>query len=92
MKPWMVLAPALALAACVQTDVPAVTPPAASDACGAAKLQGLIGQPAAAVERMSFASGTRILRPNMPVTADYRVDRLNIEINASGKVEKVACY
>lgn len=93
MKPWMVLAPALALAACVQPEGPALPPPAsAPDACGAAKLQGLVGQPAAAIERMQFPAGTRILRPNMAVTADYRIDRLNIELGAGGKVEKVSCY
>lgn len=86
----MMLVPVLALAACVETGDAVVTP--APDACGAAKLQGLIGQPAAAIEKMSFAQGTRILKPNMPVTADYRVDRLNIEINKVGKVEKVSCF
>ncbi len=91
MKHLLMLAPALMVAACVQTQEPSVVEPPA-DACKAASLQGLIGQPAAAVEKMSFPAGTRILRPNMPVTADYRVDRLNIEIGKTGKVDKVSCF
>ncbi|WP_312530306.1 I78 family peptidase inhibitor [Paracoccus sp. (in: a-proteobacteria)] len=91
MKRLLMLAPVLMVAACVETQPPATIEPA-PDACKASSFQGLIGQPAAAVEKMKFPEGTRILRPNMAVTADYRVDRLNVEIGNSGKVEKVSCY
>lgn len=79
----------LLLAACV-VDEPAIPPE--PDACNAAALQGLVGQPAAAARAMELPAGTRIVGPGDPVTADFRPDRLNIEIGADGRVARVACF
>ncbi|RCW82875.1 I78 family peptidase inhibitor [Paracoccus lutimaris] len=73
-----------------QPDVPA-TPPA-TDACGAARLQGLIGQSDALLRDMKLPEGTRVIGPRDAVTADYRETRMNFEIGADGRIAKVACY
>ena len=59
--------------------------------CGADALQGLVGKPADVLLGMTFDADTRILRPGMPVTMDYRPDRLNIEIDADERIVRVHC-
>lgn len=86
----------LCLTGCEQ-PVPPVSPPPASpapvsDPCGAARLQGLVGQSRAAVERLSLPKGTRIIGYKSPVTLDYRPDRLNIELDEKDRVAKLSCF
>lgn len=87
----LALTAAAALAACDIETPPA--PPAAvpDDACGAATLQSLVGQPASVLETMRFAAPTRIIRPEMAVTLDYSRERLNIEIDRAEVISRVAC-
>ena len=59
--------------------------------CGADALQGLVGQPASVLQTMEFGQETRIIRPDMAVTMDYRPDRLNIEIDRAERVTRVQC-
>ena len=81
------------LAACTPPEknstAPALDLP---QSCGADELQGLVGQPQSALSSQEFAPATRIIGPEDPVTADYRGNRLNIEIGPDGNVAKVACY
>jgi len=37
------------------------------------------------------ARGVRIIRPGMAVTMDYRAGRLNLELDASGRIVKATC-
>lgn len=80
----------LLVAACVPV-VTAPVPEPVEDACGAAGLQGLVGQSAAVLQTMRFGQETRILRPGMAVTMDFRPDRLNIEIDADERISRVYC-
>lgn len=80
----------LALTACVPVEAPAPEEPA--DACQAAGFQGLVGQPRAVLAAMLFPAGTRIIGPADPVTADYRPERMNIEVGSNDRIAKVACY
>lgn len=82
---------ALALAAACTATEPPLPPAPDADACGAAALQGLVGQPAAVLETMRFAGPVRIIRPGMAVTLDYSAERLNIGIDASGRITRVVC-
>ncbi|HEX9857282.1 MAG TPA: I78 family peptidase inhibitor [Paracoccaceae bacterium] len=83
---------ALALAACTpEAEAPGPGLPPADDACGAAALQGLVGQPAAVLEAMTFGPATRVLRPGMAVTMDYSAERLNIEVDAAETIIRVSC-
>lgn len=76
------------LAACV-TEVAPTPDPAAS--CGADALQGLVGQPESVLAAMTFAQPVRILHPDTPMTMDYQQDRLNIVVDAKGKITAVRC-
>ena len=49
---------------------------------------------AAAVEKARLASGSktvRVIRPGMAVTMDYRIDRLNVDLNDKDVVTRVHC-
>ena len=59
--------------------------------CGAAGYQHLVGQDRAVLQTMRFGTNVRILEPNSPATTDYRVDRLNILIDDSGRIKSVSC-
>jgi hypothetical protein len=82
---------AVLLAACqpVLPDGPSDGPDLAT--CGADVLQGLVGQPASVLRTMRFAQETRIIRPGMAVTMDYRSERLNIEIDRAERISRVYC-
>lgn len=84
----------LAFAACVEGEAPpdpgVITPPVLGS-CGAEELQDLVGRPASVLHTMKFGTETRIIRPGMAVTMDYREDRLNIEIDAAEKISRVNC-
>ena len=81
----LVLAWPLALGACVAAEVPAAS------ACGAAGMQSLVGQDASVLVAMTLAVGTRIIEPGMAVTEDYSETRLNINVDADGKITRVWC-
>jgi len=70
------------LAACEQAR--------AEDDCGASDYQRLVGQPLAAVTLPTDVE-TRIIGPDTAVTTDHRPNRLNIEVDRSGSIERVYC-
>lgn len=79
------------LAGCVE-QTPPVAPPVDTDLCKASSYGGLIGQSQAVLKSMMLPAGSRVIGPNDAVTMDFRADRLNIEIGAGGRIEKIACY
>ncbi len=81
----------LVLAGCQPAGLPKVLAGPDLASCGADGLQGLVGQPAAVLQGMTFRQDTRILRPGMAVTMDYRPDRLNIDIDAADRIVRVHC-
>lgn len=87
----LALLPLLALAACVEPAPPAEPEPA-PDLCNATAMQGLVGQPASVLQTMMLRAGTRVINSGDPVTMDFRPDRMNVEIGANGRIEKIACY
>ena len=65
-------------------------------ACDAAPAQGLVGREgtsalAAEAQRLSGAGTVRWLQPGQIVTMEYRFDRLNIKLDAGGRVEGITC-
>ena len=81
------------LAACTQPELAAgPTAPAPSDACGASKLQQLVGKQLGTLDVKTLPSVPRQIGPDMAVTADYRPDRLNIEYDAKNVITKVSCF
>lgn len=79
------------LAACEPMQT-AEAPAEPGDACGASGFQGLIGQSRDVLAAMTFPADTRIIGPDQPVTADFRTERLNIEYDRNGRIEKISCY
>jgi hypothetical protein len=80
--------------ACTPSDEPDPRPVPTEDvvdACGAAELQDLVGQPEATVAAITFAVPVRIIQPGMAVTMDYRADRLNIAIGDDGMISRIYC-
>jgi hypothetical protein len=99
------LAGAAFLAGCSGYGPPAASPnpaapPAAAPApmgeCNAQPAQSAVGQNSTAtvVESARTRSGAhiaRILRPGQMITKEFNAQRLNLEVDASGKVVAVRC-
>ncbi len=69
---------------------------AAPDLCGATKVASWVSKadsPAArdAITKASGAKNIRWITPGMPVTMDYRQDRLNAKIDEAGKYSGFDC-
>jgi hypothetical protein len=75
----------LALSGCVAAEVPD------PGACGAAGMQGLVGQGREVLAAMTLPEGTRVIEPGQPVTTDYSPARLNIDLDAKGRIARVWC-
>lgn len=88
-----------ALTACTPAppaETPAQTPPVAEGNCSAEAAGDLVGKAysAEAVEKARLASGSktvRVIRPGMAVTMDYRIDRLNLDLDEKDVVTRVHC-
>jgi hypothetical protein len=62
------------------------------DACGAAELADMVGQPKSILQTMKFAVPLRVIEPGMAVTEDFSPNRLNFEIGEDGLITRIACY
>jgi hypothetical protein len=86
----------LALTACQPTQDPRfLGPPEQApgvDACGAAELADMVGEPKTILQTMRFAVPVRVIEPGTAVTADFQPNRLNFEIAGDGTITKIACY
>ena len=91
LPPFLGLAALLALGACV-APAPAPAPAPDTDLCKAAALQGLVGQPKSVLRTMLLPAGSRVINPGDAVTADFRPDRLNVEIGTDDRIAKIGCY
>jgi hypothetical protein len=81
------------------------TPPAAAPApvwvptggtCSAGPAQSAVGQNATATvmeqaRKRSGALMARIVRPGQVVTQDYNPERLNLQVDASGRITSLSC-
>lgn len=84
---WFMLC-ALALAGC---NVTTEEPPEMTGTCGAESLQHLVGQPRNAFDEVAVSGPVRILPPGAMMTMDYRVDRLNVELDSDGQITRLWC-
>lgn len=100
MKAATIVGIALLLCACQREPVPGVSSGAGAGAtlsCAVTpEVQALLGKAAtpalvAEAQRLSGARAVRRVEPNSAVTMDYRVDRLNVHVDAQGSVERVDC-
>ena len=84
-----------ALAACVGTT-DEVPHHGAVGECSADAAQGLVGRAgtaelAAEALRLTGLRTVRWIWPGQAVTMDYRADRLDISLDAEGKVARISC-
>ncbi|KQN12090.1 I78 family peptidase inhibitor [Sphingomonas aurantiaca] len=94
----VLVAALLASAACTPVEMRGEAPAAAPTeaACNADSLGDLVGKRAsdARADVMQTRSGARTLRwiaPNTATTKDFRVDRLNVYVDAKGRIERFTC-
>lgn len=87
MRYMMMLIALAALSACqtdMQPDDPELT-------CGAAQMQGLIGQPLSDLDISTLPAPSRVIGPGMAVTMDWNPARLNVEHDADNRITRIAC-
>jgi len=94
----VLIAVLLASAACTPVEMRGETPaaPPVTAACNAESLGDLVGKRAsdARADVMQTRSGARTLRwiaPNTAMTMDFRPDRLNVYVDAKGRIERFTC-
>ena len=63
---------------------------ATDDACGASGYQSLVGAQLAAVT-LPADLGARVIGPDDVVTTDFSAERMNIEVDAEGRITRVYC-
>jgi hypothetical protein len=83
-------------AATPSAATPAATPPPMASECTATGAQKFVGQEASpdAIEAARLAAGAatvRTIKPNQPVTMDYRGDRLNLRIDDNSMITGASC-
>jgi len=57
--------------------------------CGANQHTARIGT---AIADWTPPSGARVIRPGTPVTRDFRRERLNVIVDAEGRITALECY
>lgn len=96
----LAFAAAVALAGCSSTATPPDTSMPPPIDCGADALAGMTGQSVVGSTAQDVRVGglpiavpgsIRVISPGQPVTQDYRPDRLNLEVDASGNLVRAYC-
>lgn len=68
----------------------------AAGGCGAARVQGHVGHEYSdalqqTIVAESRAQRVRVIRPGQGYTMDYRPERLNIHLDATGRIDELTC-
>lgn len=95
---WLALAMAAGigvLTGCAQPAAPQPDPVSVAQ-CQADPVRGLEGRAFSAqlqsdAQRLSGARVVRVIRPGQAVTMDFSVHRLNIELDAADRVQRLRC-
>lgn len=82
--------------ACVAAPTDATPEAGGGGTCDIARAQPLVGQTATTALggqalRLTGATGLRWIQPHSAVTMDYRVDRLNIKLDAENRITGFTC-
>ena len=99
---WTILPVTAVLAGCAGTGVsrPAggatAAPPAAEQRCDSTGAQWAVGKTNTVkhveeARRHAGALMARVLRPGQPATMDYNFERLNLQVDASGRIIAATC-
>ena len=71
------------------TPVAKPLPKGLDDTCGAVRYHTLLNQDATNLERILILGQVRVIRPDTIVTQDYRPERMNFHVGASGKIIQI---
>jgi len=90
------LATAGLLQACAPTSITTTlpgepVPVPVTNACGAAALQILLGQPVTVLPDRGQWTTLRVISPGQAITMDFSATRLNAEVDASGRMTRLFC-
>lgn len=83
MRSFLVILSLLAVAGCENASIGTKT-------CPAADLQHLIGAPQGALDPVGY-DPTRIAGPDDVVTMDYNPERLDVRVDAGGRIVSITC-
>lgn len=91
-----ILVATLALTACSSIDLNESAQDAAPGPCNAEKASHVVGKQISQEQeqealRSSGAQTLRVINPGQAITRDYRVDRLNLQLNDHNTVVKAYC-
>jgi hypothetical protein len=88
----LIVPAALALAACQPTTAndPVLNRPD-RDACGASAYSDRVGKDHTQYDFSAPDRPVRVLGPDTPMTMDYRIDRLNVDIDKANKITRIWC-
>lgn len=89
MKAFAILVALAVLCGCIRNTADQPDPPDAS--CSAGGLQHLVGQPESAFVPSGFDEPVRVIHPGDAVTMDFSLQRLNVEIDAEGRIAAIRC-
>lgn len=86
---------ALSVAGCAYTDPPRTLPPEPGT-CNAASATALVGKTYGAamaddVKTLTGATTIRVLPPGTAATMDFRAERVNVDLDATGQITAIRC-
>lgn len=61
------------------------------DICPASELTELVGGPEDVADTIDYDGPVRVIHPDSVITEDYRPERLNIDVNDAGLIERFWC-
>lgn len=64
---------------------------ASAQECDPTGFEHLIGQSSETLDLAALPKNTRVIFPDTMVTRDYRVERLNIDVDEAGNIQRVWC-
>ncbi len=62
-----------------------------TDSCGATGLLGLVGQSGDIARMLVLDQAARVIPLGTPITRDFRLDRINFDLDAEGAISRVWC-
>lgn len=88
MRPIYLLWLVVPLAACQSSSMPFEP---VSDPCKSLQYHSKVGMKFDELPGGTFPEAARIIHPDTMVTRDYRPERLNVHVNANGRVARLEC-
>lgn len=71
--------------------LPSGGPFAYAASCPARDLAALVGKPESTARGITYQGPVRIIHPGDAVTKDYIATRLNVDIDAGGRIARLSC-